>query len=430
MIVCLVLISNNDSIILGEKQGNKVIARRKLGFGYQKKAVYAANPAQSLGRIYEEKKSLTRSEFQRDRDRIIHTTAFRRLKDKTQVFFGRHRDHYRTRLLHTIEVSQIARSLARALRLDEDLAEGIALAHDFGHPPFGHTGENILQELLAFCGGFDHNIQSFRIVTELEKSYADFDGINLTWEVLEGLLGHNGPFLPQDSKVSKSIPKIFFDYQHKHGLNLSIFANLEAQVAAIADDIAYNAHDIDDSVRAGFLTFDMLEEISFLKKQIIELKDLYHNLDDTRLAHELVRRQITAMVEDVITVSQNRIARLKPRSIHDIRSASYRIVDFSDDMAIVDKEIKSMLFKYVYHHPRIMICRDQITGIIRNLFSAYMSDSRKMRGYDNLGCEKDITNAVKARKIGDYLAGMTDSYAIREHNILFGYIPDFAVDKF
>ncbi|KJZ80768.1 deoxyguanosinetriphosphate triphosphohydrolase [Candidatus Liberibacter solanacearum] len=407
-----------------------MIARRKLGFGYQKKAVYAANPAQSLGRIYEEKKSLTRSEFQRDRDRIIHTTAFRRLKDKTQVFFGRHRDHYRTRLLHTIEVSQIARSLARALRLDEDLAEGIALAHDFGHPPFGHTGENILQELLAFCGGFDHNIQSFRIVTELEKSYADFDGINLTWEVLEGLLGHNGPFLPQDSKAPKSIPKIFFDYQHKHGLNLSSFANLEAQVAAIADDIAYNAHDIDDSVRAGFLTFDMLEEISFLKKQIIELKDLYHNLDDTRLAHELVRRQITAMVEDVITVSQNRIAQLKPRSIHDIRSASYRIVDFSDDMAIVDKEIKSMLFKYVYHHPRIMICRDQIAGIIRNLFSAYMSDSRKMRGYDNLGCEKDITDAVKARKIGDYLAGMTDSYAIREHNILFGYIPDFAVDKF
>ncbi|ADR52847.1 deoxyguanosinetriphosphate triphosphohydrolase-like protein [Candidatus Liberibacter solanacearum CLso-ZC1] len=407
-----------------------MIARRKLGFGYQKKAVYAANPAQSLGRIHEEKKSLTRSEFQRDRDRIIHTTAFRRLKDKTQVFFGRHRDHYRTRLLHTIEVSQIARSLARALRLDEDLAEGIALAHDFGHPPFGHTGENILQEVLAFCGGFDHNIQSFRIVTELEKSYADFDGINLTWEVLEGLLGHNGPFLPQDSKASKSIPKIFFDYQHKHGLTLSSFANLEAQVAAIADDIAYNAHDIDDSVRAGFLTFDMLEEISFLKKQIIEVKDLYHNLDDKRLAHELVRRQITAMVEDVITVSQNRIAQLKPRSIHDIRSASYRIVDFSDDMAIVDKEIKSMLFKYVYQHPRIMICRDQITGIIRNLFSAYMSDSRKMRGYDHLECEKDITDAVKGRKIGDYLAGMTDSYAIREHNILFGYIPDFALDKF
>ncbi|XCE53635.1 deoxyguanosinetriphosphate triphosphohydrolase [Candidatus Liberibacter asiaticus] len=405
-----------------------MIVVRKLGFGHQKKVAYAADPTQSLGRMYPEKRSLTRSEFQCDRDRMIHTTAFRRLKDKTQVFFHRQRDHYRTRLMHTIEVSQIVRSLARALRIDEDLVEAIALAHDFGHPPFGHVGEDVLQELLSSYGGFDHNIQSFRIVTELECSYADFDGINLTWETLEGLIGHNGPILPQDLDKPRIIPRIFSDYYHIHGLSLANFASLEGQVAAIADDIAYDAHDIDDGVRAGLLTVDMLKEISFLEKHIASLHDLYGHLDDKRLVHELVRRQITAMVEDVITVSQKRIAHLKPHAIHDIRSAGYRIIDFSDEMTLVDKEIKSMLVKYVYRHPSIMTCCNQIANVIRNLFSAYMSDPRKMRGCNQLEYERDMTDSIKARHVGDYLAGMTDSYAIREHHILFGYIPDFAVD--
>ncbi|MEG8099368.1 deoxyguanosinetriphosphate triphosphohydrolase [Candidatus Liberibacter brunswickensis] len=407
-----------------------MVIKSKLGFGYQKKAKYAADPTKSLGRMYVEPKSMTRSEFQRDRDRIIHTTAFRRLKDKTQVFFKRQRDHYRTRLMHTIEVSQIARSLSRALRIDEDLAEAIALAHDFGHPPFGHIGESILHDLLSSYGGFEHNMQSFRIVTELEHSYADFNGINLTWETLEGLLGHNGPFPKKDFVRNGLIPKMFYDNYHIHGLSLENFSSLESQVAAIADDIAYDAHDIDDSVRSGILTFDMMEEVSFLKDNIELLHNLYADLDEKRLVHELVRRQITAMVEDVITVSQKRIASLKPNSINDIRSASFQIVDFSEEMAIVDKEIKSMLLKYVYRHPSIIDCRNQIDSVIRNLFSAYMSDPYKMRGYDKLEFKQDVDDMIKVRRIADYLVGMTDGYAIYEHNILFGYIPDFAVEYY
>ncbi|MBY7649435.1 MAG: deoxyguanosinetriphosphate triphosphohydrolase [Candidatus Liberibacter europaeus] len=402
-----------------------MISACKLGFGYRKKASYAADPMCSLGRIYPEKKSLTRSEFQRDRDRLIHTTAFRRLKDKTQVFFDQNRDHYRTRLMHTIEVSQIARSLARALKLDEELAEGIALAHDFGHPPFGHAGENVLQELLAFCGGFNHNIQSFRIVTELEHSYADFDGINLTWETLEGLIGHNGPLLSKDSGQLNSVPKIFSDYYQLYCLSPSNFASLESQIAAIADDIAYDAHDIDDSLRSGLLTIDMLEEIPFFKVHLSELLGLYPNLDKKRIAHEIVRRQITAMVEDVIMVAQNQLDILRPHSINDIRSADYRIIDFSEDMAMVDKQIKDMLKKRVYHHPSIINSRAHVERIVRSLFAAYMDDPSKMQGYYHPKNDvDDISDSVKARRIGDYIAGMTDSYAVRAYRSLF----DFALD--
>ncbi|MBL0849200.1 MAG: deoxyguanosinetriphosphate triphosphohydrolase [Candidatus Liberibacter ctenarytainae] len=401
-----------------------MIAIRTLGFGYQKRAVYAANPMQSFGRLYSEKKSLTRSEFQRDRDRLIHTTAFRRLKDKTQVFFKRNRDHYRTRLMHTIEVAQIARSLARGLRLDEDLSEAIALAHDFGHPPFGHSGESVLQELLAFCGGFDHNIQSFRIITELEHSYADFDGLNLTWETLEGIIAHNGPF--SGAGTSNVVPKIFCKHCQMRGLSLSDFSSLEAQVAAIADDIAYNAHDIDDSFRAGLLTLDMLEEVPFLQKHLSNLQGRYRNLDQKRLVHEIVRRQITAMIEDVITVSQNRLAVLKPKSVQDVRCVGYRIVDFSAEMAIVDQEIKSMFRKRVYCHPSILSSCDQATRIIRDLFSAYVSDPRKMHSDYRLIDDADMSDSAKIRRIGDYIAGMTDSYAINAHHLLFGDILDLS----
>ncbi|EMS36275.1 deoxyguanosinetriphosphate triphosphohydrolase [Candidatus Liberibacter americanus] len=402
-----------------------MIAISKLGFGYEKRAVYAANPLRSLGRIYPENKSLTRSEFQRDRDRLIHTTAFRRLKDKTQVFFDQNRDHYRTRLMHTIEVSQIARSLARALKLDEDLAEGIALAHDFGHPPFGHAGENVLHDLLSFCGGFNHNIQSFRIVTELEHSYADFDGINLTWETLEGLIGHNGPVLDKDSEETKSFPRIFFDNYEVHGLSLSNFASLESQIAAIADDIAYDAHDIDDSLRANLLTFDMLEEVSFLKKHIAELRDLYPDLDKKRIAHEIVRRQITAMVEDVIDVAQDRLSVLKPSSIDDIRGSGCRIIDFSEGMSVIDRQIKYMLRSRVYTHPSIVVARSKVENIVREIFNAYMSNPQAMGDCCNsMDDFTSMSDSVKARRIGDYIAGMTDSYALRAYHSLFGVIPD------
>ncbi len=279
--------------------------RHALGFGSGERAIFASDPWTSRGRLYPETSSATRSDFQRDRDRIVHTTAFRRLKHKTQVFIAADGDHYRTRLTHTIEVAQIARALARALRLDEDLAEGVALVHDFGHTPFGHTGEDALHEMLKPYGGFDHNAQSLRIVTKLERRYAEFDGLNLTWESLEGLVKHNGPLMGADGQGTHGpVPQPILDYCALHDLEIASFASLEAQVAAIADDIAYNTHDIDDGLRSGYLTFDMLEEIPFLAELMREVRDRYPNLESSRFTHEIMRRQITAMVEDVITVAQ------------------------------------------------------------------------------------------------------------------------------
>ncbi len=284
--------------------------RHALGFGYGERAAYAADPWNSRGRLYHESGSPTRSDFQRDRDRIIHTTAFRRLKHKTQVFIAQDGDHYRTRLTHTIEVAQIARALARALKADEDLAEGVALVHDFGHTPFGHTGEDALHEELLPYGGFDHNAQSLRIVTKLERRYAEFDGINLTWESLEGLVKHNGPLLTADGVGTRGpVPQPILDYCELHDLELASYASLEAQAAAIADDIAYNTHDIDDGLRSGYLNFEMLEEIPFLAGLMAEVKERYPHLEPSRFTHEIMRRQITRMVEDVIGVAQKRLGR-------------------------------------------------------------------------------------------------------------------------
>lgn len=306
------------------------IDTRALGFGSSERAVYAADPWTTRGRLYQEDGSPTRSDFQRDRDRIVHTTAFRRLKHKTQVFIAQDGDHYRTRLTHTIEVAQIARALARALKLDEDLAEGVALVHDFGHTPFGHTGEDALHEVLLPYGGFDHNAQSLRIVTKLERRYAEFDGINLTWESLEGLVKHNGPLLTPDGVGTHGpVPQPILDYCELHDLELASYASLEAQVAAIADDIAYNTHDIDDGLRSGYLTFDMLEEIPFLAGLMAEVRERYPHLEPSRFTHEIMRRQITRMVEDVIGVAQQRLSLLRPESAGDIRGAGQVIATFS-----------------------------------------------------------------------------------------------------
>ncbi|RVA30047.1 deoxyguanosinetriphosphate triphosphohydrolase, partial [Mesorhizobium sp. M7A.F.Ca.US.001.01.1.1] len=272
-----------------------------IGFGYRPRAAYACDPANSRGRLFDEVESPTRTPFQRDRDRIIHSTAFRRLKHKTQVFIAHEGDHYRTRLTHSIEVAQIARALARALRGDEDLAEAVALVHDFGHTPFGHTGEDALNEKMAVWGGFDHNAQSLRIVTRLEARYAEFDGLNLTWETLEGLVKHNGPLTDANGKGLKGpVPQAIRDYSQLHDLELDRFAGIEAQCAAIADDIAYNTHDIDDGLRAGLLTLDMLETVSLPGTILKGVRERYPSLDAVRTGHELMRRQITAMVEDVI----------------------------------------------------------------------------------------------------------------------------------
>ncbi|NEJ24038.1 deoxyguanosinetriphosphate triphosphohydrolase [Rhizobium leguminosarum] len=401
------------------------IDTRALGFGSSERAVYAADPWTTRGRLYQEDGSPTRSDFQRDRDRIVHTTAFRRLKHKTQVFIAQDGDHYRTRLTHTIEVAQIARALARALKLDEDLAEGVALVHDFGHTPFGHTGEDALHEVLLPYGGFDHNAQSLRIVTKLERRYAEFDGINLTWESLEGLVKHNGPLLTPDGVGTHGpVPQPILDYCELHDLELASYASLEAQVAAIADDIAYNTHDIDDGLRSGYLTFDMLGEIPFLAGLMAEVRERYPHLEPSRFTHEIMRRQITRMVEDVIGVAQQRLSLLRPESAGDIRGAGQVIATFSEGMAETDRQIKAMLFKRIYRNPDIMRIRAGAAQIVTDLFAAYMANPKEMQSHYWVDHIAGLSDAPKARHVGDYLAGMTDTYAISAHRRLFDHTPD------
>jgi dGTPase len=401
------------------------IDTRALGFGSSERAVYAADPWTSRGRLYQEDGSPTRSDFQRDRDRIVHTTAFRRLKHKTQVFIAQDGDHYRTRLTHTIEVAQIARALARALKLDEDLAEGVALVHDFGHTPFGHTGEDALHEVLLPYGGFDHNAQSLRIVTKLERRYAEFDGINLTWESLEGLVKHNGPLLTPDGVGTRGpVPQPILDYCELHDLELASYASLEAQVAAIADDIADNPHDIDDGLRSGYLTFEMLEEIPFLAGLMAEVRERYPHLEPSRFTHEIMRRQITRMVEDVIGVAQARLSLLRPESAGDIRGAGQVIATFSEAMAETDRQIKAMLFKRIYRNADIMRIRAGAAKIVTDLFGAYMANPKEMQSHYWVDHIAGLSDAPKARHVGDYLAGMTDTYAISAHRRLFDHTPD------
>lgn len=396
-----------------------------MGFGNGAPAIYAADPWTSRGRLYPEPSSPTRSEFQRDRDRIVHTTAFRRLKHKTQVFIGPDGDHYRTRLTHTIEVAQVARGLARALRLDEDLAEGIALVHDFGHTPFGHTGEDALDEVLKPYGGFDHNAQSLRIVTKLERRYADFDGINLTWESLEGLVKHNGPLLtPQGEGTRGPVPQPILDYCEINDLKLASYASLEAQVAAIADDIAYNTHDIDDGLRSGYLTFEMLEDIPFLAGLMGEVRARYPGLEASRFANEIQRRQITRMVEDVIGVAQERLRVVAPQSADDVRAAGQVIATFSEEMAGTDRQIKKLLFSRIYRHPEIMRIREGAATIVKDLFAAYMNDPKEMQSHYWVDHIAGLGEAARARHVGDYLAGMTDTYAVNAHRRLFDRTPD------
>lgn len=397
-----------------------------IGFGYRPRAPYACDPARSRGRFYGEVESPTRTPFQRDRDRIIHSTAFRRLKHKTQVFVAHEGDHYRTRLTHTIEVAQIARALARALRCDEDLAEAVALVHDFGHTPFGHTGEDALNDKMAAWGGFDHNAQSLRVVTKLESRYAEFDGLNLTWETLEGLVKHNGPLAdPDGNGLGGPVPKPIRDFNELFDLELDRFASLEAQCAAIADDIAYDAHDIDDGLRAGLLTLEMLEEVPLSLRILEGVRSRYPRLDIMRTGHELMRRQITLMVEDVIATSTAAIAGIRPASVEDIHAAGRPIVTFSSDMASAEKQLKAFLYKNLYRHADVMRVRADADRIVRDLFDVYFADPRAMpegwrEGLDRAG------DAVKARSVADFLAGMTDTYALKEHRRLFDRTPDLS----
>jgi dGTPase len=388
------------------------------------RAPWAADPAASRGRLYDEPPSATRNDFRRDCDRIIHCTAFRRLAYKTQVFIYHEGDHYRTRLTHTLEVTQIARSLARALGLDEDLAEACALAHDLGHPPFGHSGERALDQCLAIHGGFDHNAQTLSVVTRLERRYAAFDGLNLTFETLEGLVKHNGPLTdatgrPAGRHVAHGIAPAIRDYNTQRDLELALYPSAEAQVGAIADDIAYDAHDIDDGLRARMFTIDELAALPLVGDILAEIESCSHDVEPARRVHELVRRLITRMIEDVIGHSKRLIGERAPGSVEDIRRAGAPVVAFSPVMAAADRAIKGFLFPRLYRHPRIMRIMGDAQAVVTDLFARYMHTPTDLpwRGVP-------ADEPMRARQIADFIAGMTDRYALSEHSRLFDSTPD------
>jgi len=398
--------------------------------GAPPRAPYAADPVRSRGRLIAEPHSPSRSAFQRDRDRIIHCTAFRRLAHKTQVFVPHEGDHFRTRLTHSLEVGQIARALARALRLDDDLAEALALAHDLGHTPFGHTGEDVLDELMAPYGGFDHNAQALRIVTKLERRYAAFDGLNLTWETLEGLVKHNGPLVLGDGKVAaryakRGLPTAIFEYNAVHDLELARFACAEAQAAALADGIAYNAHDLDDALRAGLIDFAQIGEVDFLRDIGGEIAARYPGLEPVRAIHELVRRMITFFIEDAIAESRRRIAASGVASVEDVRAQRAPLIGFSPAALSADNAIRSFLSKNMYWHNRLVRIRDQAGLIVRDLFSRFFRGPDPMPAeWAEAAAKAGASESRRARVVCDYIAGMTDRYAAAEHRRLFDKTPD------
>lgn len=382
--------------------------------GTSKLAPYASDPQKSRGRLYAQGDSRGRDPFQRDRDRIIHSAAFRRMKHKTQVFVSADGDHYRTRLTHSLEVAQIARSLARQLGLNEDLTEGLALAHDLGHTAFGHAGEEALDLKMAPYDGFDHNAQTIRIVTHLEQRYADFDGLNLTWEMLEGLAKHNGPVV--------SPPWALAQYAGVHDLELSSFASAEAQVAALSDDIAYNTHDIDDGLRAGLFTLDELLSIPLVAKTWAELQARYPGATPNRLIHELIRDLIGLMVEDVLMHTRQRLSALKLESVDEIRGQSQPVVTFSPQMAQAERDLKHFLRTRMYQHYKVTRKTELAKGIVSDLFDLYMDEPTHLPA-DWIPRAQDSGKTGKARAIADFIAGMTDRFAIREYERLMGRIP-------
>jgi dGTPase len=391
-------------------------------------APYASRSDLSLGRLHGTGPSPTRSEFQRDRDRIIHSTAFRRLQHKTQVFLSHEGRHFRNRLTHTLEVSQIARSIARALRLDEDLAEAIALSHDLGHTPFGHAGERALDRAMAPFGGFDHNVQALRVVTLLENRYAEHDGLNLTWETLEGILKHNGPLLDADGAPTAryrehGLPSGLDAIQTPAHLRLDTFASLEAQAAAIADDVAYNAHDIDDALRAGLVDLPDFLDVPMAGPIVGEVLERYPDIGVKRQTHEVQRRMITRAVENVIATAGANIAVSGVSSPEDVRMAGRTLIGFSPDVAEAEKGLKRFLFDRVYRHEAVMAPVRESEAVVERLFARYM-DSADMPGrWGEAG--KAVSGAERARIVADFIAGMTDPYALDEYQRLFDARPDF-----
>jgi dGTPase len=391
------------------------------------RAAFASHPGRTRGRLHREPISPTRNAFRRDCDRIIHATAFRRLAYKTQVFVFHEGDHFRTRLTHTLEVTQIARSLARSLGLDEDLAEALALVHDLGHPPFGHAGERALDRCLASCGGFDHNAHALRVVTALERRYVGFDGLNLTWETLEGLVKHNGPLMLPDGQPTsryreRGIPRAIELYGGCQDLDLSTFASVEAQIAAIADDIAYDAHDLDDGLRAGFFGLDDLAEAPLVRDLLRDISARHGKLDETRLVHELIRCMITRMIEDVVAETRNRLHALSPSSAADVRRAARPVAAFSAAMAEADRGIKQFLNVRMYRHSRILRIMKDAERVISDLFLCYVEQPSTIPADWPPAVEREEP-ASALRRIAEFIAGMTDRYALTEHARLFDSTP-------
>ncbi len=383
-------------------------------------APYAAKAEETRGRLFPETESNYRSPFQRDRDRVVHSVAFRRLKHKTQVFIYHEGDYYRTRLTHSLEVAQIARTMARALKVDEDLAECVALAHDLGHPPFGHTGEDVLKECMVDYNGFDHNAQTLRLMTRLERRHATFDGMNLTWETLEGTVKHNGPL---QGPGMKELPAAIVEYSAKQDLWLDSYASLEAQLAAMSDDIAYNNHDIDDGLRAGLFSFETALELPLFGRQLHAARKKHPDAPQEILVAESVSALIGFMVEDVIKTSQEHLLQLTPKSADDIRRAGVMVAEFSDPVRKELDGLRSFLMDNMYRHYEVMRARSQAKRIIAALFDLFLSEPETLPPEWHAryaAYEGDNSGAKLPRIVCDYIAGMTDRFAIREYERLFG----------
>ena len=397
----------------------------QIAFPPGSRASFAARPEATRGRFSPEPASRTRSAFARDRDRIIHCTAFRRLKGKTQVFVPHQGDHYRTRLTHSLEVAQIARSLAHALGLDQDLAEAIALAHDLGHPPFGHAGEDELQARMAGWGGFDHNVQTFRVVTKLEARYPAFDGLNLTWETLEGVVKHNGPV---SHRLDEPAWQAIADYaagRPELDLDLGGFASLEAQVAAIADDIAYNNHDVDDGVQSGLLSLEELAEVPLIGPVLEGVRRDWPGLDARMVRLEAVRRMIGVMVEDVLAETERRLAEDGVTRLDDVRRARRTMVAFSAGMLVELGGLRRFLYERMYRHYRVNRIRSQSRRILAEMFDLFVAEPEILPPEWSARAVSDDP-VRRARAVCDYIAGMTDRFAIEEHRRLFNL--DSALD--
>jgi dGTPase len=393
------------------------------------RSVYACDPDRSRGRLFSEPPSKTRSPFRRDCDRVIHSTAFRRLKHKTQVFVFHEGDHYRTRLTHTLEVAQIARALARQLGLDEDLTETLALAHDLGHPPFGHAGERALDACLQAHGGFDHNAQTLRVVTALEHRYPDFVGLNLTWESLEGIVKHNGPLTERSGAAvgryrDHGVPAGISEFVSSYDLELWSFASLEAQVAAIADDIAYDAHDIDDGLRAGLFGVDDLKVMPLTAGMIADIDKAYPDLDDARRGAELVRELISHLIGAVVAQAHRRLEAAKPKSVDDVRNHGEVLIGFPAGVAQAEAEIKSFLKLRMYRHARVMRVMGDAEQILFDLFARYQRSPGDLPPEWLPHGGNTETDTERARRIGNFIAGMTDRFALTEHQRLFDSTPD------